>query len=108
MREDRTIFHSNDTWLIGVPPEIFRNRFPTTAREITKSVFQKLKKNNKPCIARMCLDRYNCLRFNRDLEKDSRGALNTIPAKWKKGSERCRDFIDIEKVYINTNDNKNQ
>lgn len=100
MRENWRVFQSNDIWIIGTVPERFRKLFEPTAVEISREAFCKLQSNHKKCNARACFDRYNCFRYNLELEKD--GPFNKIPVNWPKRGERCRYFIDMDNFYINT------
>lgn len=98
MRDDSSVFQSNDVWLIGTIPERFRNDFKPTAKEITYKTYVRLKRNPQKCKARGCFDRYHCLRFNHDLERE--GAFNVVPANWKTGDEHCKFFIDIDTAVV--------
>ena len=96
MRPDWSVFRSNDIWLIGTIPERFRSEFAQTAVEVTIRVYRQLNRNNKKCKARGCLDRYHCLRYNIELEKN--GPFNTVPATWNVGDEHCGFFINKDDV----------
>lgn len=101
-RSDNTLFCSNDVWIIGKIPEHLQKHFSDTAIEITKKAYLRLVKNPNKCHARGCFDRYECMRYKIELEKES-GAFNQIPSKWKIGDERCRFFLnksEIIKEYI--------
>lgn len=98
VRNNLSVFQSNDVWLIGAIPENFRDRLKPTAKEITQKTFIKLQRNPMKCKARGCFDRYHCLRYNLKLE--SSGAFNSVPLKWKVGDEHCKFFIDIDNSYI--------
>lgn len=106
MRKDRSVFRSNDVWLIGSIPHRFRSLFPNTAQEITAKAYNSLNNNSKMCKARGCFDRYNCIRYNLSLEDDDIGAYNKPPANWKIGNERCRYFINA--INIITDESSNQ
>ena len=97
IRPDKTLFKSNDIWSIGKIPERFSAQFKKTATEISKRAFFKLSTNNKKCKARACFDRYDCWRYDIDLEKE-KGPYNNIPPKWKKGGEHCRYFIGFDDI----------
>lgn len=98
IRADLSTFQSNDIWLIGIVPQIFRSDFKPTVREITPKIFKKLQKNGMKCKARGCFDRYHCLRY--DLSLEQHGAFNSIPLKWNAGDERCKFFINLDSAYI--------
>ena len=95
MRKDHTLVCSNDIWHIGRVPERFLEHFPDTITEISKNTYMKLKRFDKPCQSKSCLDRYRCLRYRVEEEKDP---YNSIPKNWKAGGERCLYFIDREKI----------
>lgn len=103
MRLDFSTFRSNDVWLIGTIPERFRKQIPPTAIEITSKAYNQLNRNNKRCLARGCMDRYNCVRFDLSLE-DKKGAANTVPDSWKVGDEHCGFRIGFENII---NDERN-
>lgn len=98
IRDDFSTLQSNDIWLIGVIPDRFRRDLEPTVKEITQRTFKKLQKNPMKCKARGCFDRYHCLRYNLDLERD--GAFNSVPLKWNAGDEHCKFFIDLDNAYI--------
>lgn len=97
MRQDESIFQSNDIWNIGIIPQHFANKFQPTAIEITQRAYHQLKQNKKKCQARACLDRYHCFRYNRELERNC-GPYNSIPPKWKIGDEHCGSFINLNNI----------
>lgn len=92
MRADKSVFQSNDIWVIGTIPKRFVDKFKPTAKEITLKAYRQLKSTAKVCYAKACFDRYHCYRYSLDIEKD--GAYNIVPVKWKVGGERCRFFIN--------------
>lgn len=107
MRPDLTVFVSNDVWNIGTIPVHLRGQLPPTAFEITKRAYATLTKNPKRCIARGCFDRYHCARYKIELE-DETGPFNKVPLSWKTGDERCRSFMNKQKIIIDdSNGNKN-
>lgn len=104
-RKDLTPFESNDIWLVGAVPQRFIEHFPDTAFEITRYGFNRLSVNHKRCKARLCFDRYHCLRYMTELE--SNGPLNEIPNNWRVGNEHCPPFINKAKALLNKNPNNN-
>lgn len=96
MRPDQSLFQSNDIWVIGSIPQRFRDRFSSTATEITAKAYGQLERTDKKCYAKACFDRYHCYRYNQEQEKD--GAYNSIPPKWKIGDEHCGFFIDKKDI----------
>lgn len=98
IRNDNTVFQSNDIWFIGIVPERFRKDFKPTAKEITQKAFKKLLKNSLKCKARGCFDRYHCFRYNLELERN--GAFNSVSLNWNVGDEHCKFFIDLDNIYI--------
>lgn len=98
MRTDGSLIQSNDIWTIGTIPERFISQLPTTAIEISFKAYRQLKKSQKKCYARACLDRYHCFRYDRTIEDDERGSFNAIPPKWNVGDEHCGFFINIQDI----------
>ena len=90
------VFSSNEVWKIGKVPAAFRDRFPDTCRIINKEVYRKLNYNPFVCKKKGCWDRYHCLRYDMELERN--GAWNIVPAKHKIGDEGCECFINKELV----------
>lgn len=98
MRLDGSLIQSNDIWSIGTIPDRFKSQLPTTAIEVTFKAYRQLKKSQKKCQARACMDRYNCFRYDRALENDERGPFNVIPPKWNVGDEHCGFFINLQDI----------
>lgn len=98
MRPDQSLFQSNDIWIIGTIPQRFKDSFKPTAIEITLKAYRQLRRTNKKCNARACLDRYHCFRYNLEQENDESGPYNSIPPKWKIGDEHCGFFIDRKDI----------
>lgn len=98
MRNDGSVIMSNDIWNIGEIPERYIPRLPDTMREITARAYTALSRHNRKCIAKACFDRYHCFRYNMEVEAD--GPYNIVRDTWVVGGERCRDFLDKDKVYI--------
>lgn len=96
MRADWSLFQSNDIWTIGVIPDRYREKLQPTVFEISQYLYNRLAKNNKRCQAIACFDRYHCFRYKFELECDK--SYNKIPVKWKTGDERCRDFINMNRL----------
>ena len=92
---------SNDIWQIGTIPEVFREQLPPTLIELPKNIYKRLEKYMGRCKARGCFDRYNCFRYNLEVEKDKIGAFNKIPPAWQIGNEHCKHFINLDEI---TND----
>lgn len=96
MRSDYSVLKSNDIWKIGKVPDRFRDRFPDTVSEINKKTYNNLKRNNRKCNAKGCLDRYQCFRYNLNQEKDK--PFNKVPSNWKIGGEHCGFFIPKDSI----------
>lgn len=94
---DRKPFKSNDVWRIGVVPQQFRNQLQDTGWFCDKSVYGRLLNFDKMCKEVGCLDRYKCFRFRTELEIKN-GPYNEVPKKWVVGGERCRYFINTDKI----------
>lgn len=111
MRKDLTPFKSNDIWLIGVIPQRFRHLFPPTACEINLQLYRIILNNRRICQAVGCMDRYHCVRYNLELEKDKK-PFNTVPKNWKIGDEHCKFFLNKKHIIsdqssVNLNQNPN-
>jgi len=102
MRPDLSVTKSNDIWVIGKVPEVFRDKLPNTMVEITQKGYTRLNvsKNKNKCSARGCFDRYHCVRYRIELENDHIGAYNQVPPAWKVGNERCKFFINKNEITI--------
>lgn len=101
------LIQSNDIWIIGTVPERFKSVLNPTVTEISKKAFHKLSRTDRRCYGRACLDRYNCYRYERSIERES-GPFNAIPPKWKVGDEHCGFFINLDEFKFDNNciDNK--
>lgn len=104
VRQDLSVFQSNDIWIIGNIPKRFMGKFKQTATEISLKAFKQLRRTPKICNARACFDRYHCFRYNMELEKD--GAYNSVPASWKLGDEHCGFFINKEEILSDESSSK--
>lgn len=93
--KDNQVFKSNDVWIVGTVPERFRDILKPTLQEIPRKIHDKLKKHNKRCLAKGCLDRYHCFRYDASKEKTPH---NKIPYNWKPGGEKCRDFLNRNEI----------
>lgn len=107
IRNDGSLLESNDIWNVGHIPERFRERLPPTVREITRTAYKKLANFNGKCRARACLDRYNCYRYDTEVERES-GPYNRIPVKWHEGDEHCVSFISKKDMDITNNKTENE
>jgi len=96
---DGTLIKTNNLWCQGKIPEHFQQNFPNTANFLSLMTFQKLSHDDHKCFAMGCWNRYHCLRYNTELEKD--GAFNTIPASYKIGSDNCPSFINFTELREN-------
>lgn len=70
-----------------------------TARSINSR-----RKGNTDCQCKGCYDRYSCIWFNTDSEKDSHGKTrpwNKIPQSHRIGDEKCPRFFDKKKIKVN-------
>lgn len=103
MRRNKSLFQSNDIWTIGTIPDRFLDKFQPTVIEITLKAYRQLKRTNKTCNARACLDRYHCFRYNTEQENDGAGPYNSIPPKWKVGDEHCGFFINRKDILDDEN-----
>jgi len=95
---DKIILRVNNLWNLGKIPERFRERLPDTANFLSLMTYQKLSKDPHECHAKGCWDRYHCLRYNLQIEKD--GAFNTVPTSHHIGDEQCPSFINTKELKI--------
>ncbi len=101
LHNDGTVLRSNDVWFQGNIPERFKDKFPNTARAITRSAYTKLKDNVLfKCDRKGCFDRYHCFFYHAD-EIEKNGAWNEVPANHVIGGEECELFLDKDKIFIN-------
>ena len=94
-RFDGTLVKSNNIHVKGYVPEHFKDKFPDTAEFMDLIEFQKLKNHPKKCPSKGCYERYNCIRYDTDLEAD--GPFNTVP-EHEIGKYRCPQFIPHLKI----------
>lgn len=101
LRNDGTVIRSNNVWFQGNIPDRFKDRFPNTARLITRNAYTKLKDNVLfRCDRKGCFDRYHCFFYHAD-EIEKNGAWNKVPANHVVGSEECELFLNKDKIFIN-------
>lgn len=105
---DFTIKSSNDILFLEYVPDKYLNITKNSAWWISRGLKTLItRRQSFRCNAIACLDRYNCMRFNIDLER-LKGPYNTVPSDWTVGGEHCGDLIDMNKItaYTNCIDNK--
>lgn len=98
MLADNSVIRSNNVWLQGEIPEMFRLQLPDTAKFITKHAYNKIR--HRPyfkCQSKGCWDRYHCFWYDEGVEID--GPWNVIPEKHKVGDEYCEIFLNKNQVY---------
>ena len=95
-KRDETILRVNNLWRIGKIPDRFKGYFQETANFLSLMTYQKLTNDPHKCYAKGCWDRYHCLRYNLELEKD--GPFNVVPESHHPGSEQCPSFININEL----------
>ena len=91
-RKNLTYTRTNRSYFIGYVPLIFIDKFPNTAKFISKAVYKKICRG-RLCKRIGCWDRYNCMRYNISIEKLS-GPYNVIPKYHVIGDENCPSFIN--------------
>ncbi len=70
---------------------------------ITAKKINARRKDNSDCDFKGCLDRYHCIWFNPDSEKDKKGKrkpYNKIPKKHRIGDEQCPRFFNKADVRL--------
>lgn len=71
---------------------------------ITAKKINTRRHDNSDCQFKGCHDRYHCIWFNPDSEKDAHGRrkpYNKIPKSHRVGDESCPRFIDRESIKVN-------
>lgn len=108
LKKDRTAIESNDIWVVGTIPELFRDKLPDTGWWVTdKTMGKRLVSEDFKCEGRQCYDRYHCYRYDYTQEFEE-GPFNAIPKDWIVGDERCGSFVNIQCIkgydYYNIKD----
>lgn len=70
---------------------------------VTAKRINSRRHDNADCQFKGCLDRYACIWFNQDSEKDANGKRkpwNKIPKTHRIGSENCPRFIDRDQIKV--------
>lgn len=93
---DGTLIKSNNVWCQGEIPVYFRNELLDTANFLSLITYTKLHNDPHTCYAKGCWDRYHCLRYNLECERD--GPFNKVPANHIIGSEKCPSFINVNEL----------
>lgn len=96
LKDDMKINRVNNLWKLGDVPERFLEYFQDTAHFLSLMSYQKICKSNHRCYAKGCWDRYQCVRYNMEAEKD--GPFNVIPTNYQVGGECCPSFININEM----------
>ena len=97
IKPDRSLLRINNMWILGKPPDRFRQYFPDTAHFLSLMTYQKLSKDGFRCHAKGCWDRYHCFRYNLEIEKEN-GPFNTVPKSHRAGDENCPSFINFNEL----------
>lgn len=92
IRNDRTFFMTDNAWHQGKIPDRFRDILPDDCRLLSAVDYSRMHANNFICHSMGCFDRYECVRYKIELEKES-GPYNEIPKDYVSGSEKCPSFI---------------
>ena len=95
--KDMKAIKSNDVWLIGTIPSLFRDRLKDTGWFCDGKTYKKILNFDKKCNAIGCLDRYKCFRFRTELEIKN-GPFNEVPENWEDGGEHCRRFVNTDLI----------
>lgn len=83
---------SNDFFIMGNVPALYRDRLPDTANFINWRLKRKIRGNRGfVCYKLGCWDRMNCMWFASDAQKD----WNVIPKGHKEGAEKCPIYINL-------------
>lgn len=88
---------SNDVWLIGTIPPQFQSQLSPTGWWVTNRYYNSLKRSNRKCYARACMDRYHCYRYKYQIEFEEE-PLNYPPLDWEVGNEHCPAFLPLREI----------
>lgn len=97
LKRNGACIRSNDIWWVNTIPYKYQNVLPPTGWWTTKRVYKSLQRSQHKCIARGCLDRYHCYRYQYQIEYDKE-PYNKVPKDWNIGGERCPAFIPITEI----------
>lgn len=97
LKKDGSCIRTNDTWLINTIPFKYQDKLPPTGWWATKRVYKSLQRSQHKCVAKGCLDRYHCYRYQYQIEFDA-PIYNKVPKDWIVGSERCPAFIPLIEI----------
>lgn len=97
LKKDGTCVKSNDIWWINIIPWKYQCQLSPTGWWTTRKVYDSLKRSKHICIAKGCLDRYHCYRYQYQNEFDKE-PYNKVPKDWVVGSERCPAFISLHEI----------
>lgn len=91
LRHDGRVVAAEEFYCSGTIPDRFSS-FRDNAKFISIATFRKIDNNPFKCKLKGCWDRYNCVRYDLEAEKD--GPWNLIPKSHKTGEEYCESFIN--------------
>lgn len=80
----------------GDVPDYLRELLPDEGIFVSRKIFYKALSGFWKCNCKGCWDRYHCLRYDINIEKD--GPWNTVPDDHIIGDEGCYSFID-KKIF---------
>lgn len=105
LKKDGTCIKSNDIWWINIIPPQYQNALQPTGWWTTRKVYDSLCRSQHKCVAKGCLDRYHCYRYQYQTEFD-KPLYNVVPKDWVVGDERCPAFISLHNIkdydeYVN-------
>ena len=88
---ERVLYNNEDNgWRIREKHRDIEEVFLVDGNTARKIVHRRRK--NADCDRKGCLDRYDCIWFNADSEKES-GPWNKVPKSYKPGTENCPRYI---------------
>lgn len=82
--------------LYGAVPQHLRPFLPDEGIFVSRKIYYKGLSGYWKCNRKGCWDRYHCLRYDLNIEKD--GPWNTVPENHIIGDEDCYSFID-KKIF---------
>jgi hypothetical protein len=108
LKKNGDCIKSNDIWWINRIPFQYQDKLQITGWWTTRRVYNSLQRSRHKCIAKGCLDRYHCYRYQYQIEFE-KGPYNKVPLDWIIGGEHCPAFIPLREIkgydeYVKTSD----
>lgn len=88
---------SNDVWWIASIPQKYQLQLPPTGWWTTQHYYNSLNRSSRRCIAKNCMDRYHCYRYNYQREFYDPPTVYP-PHDWNVGDEHCPAFLPLKEI----------